>query len=177
VTNPKRVLPFERPAECNSAIQQIANLRYAWARQTFDGWLYSKEILQINPVELKSHFPASSHYCMKKLILIALVLGGMASATYAGVNVSVGIGVPFPHLPVPVVVSHPPVYAAPVVVAPPVCAPPVVTYAPPVVTYYPAPRVYNYGYYRGSAGYHYDHHDYRGHNDWRYDRGHGGYCR
>jgi hypothetical protein len=150
-------------------------------RQTFDGWLYSKEILQINPQELKSHFPASSHYCMKKLILIALVLGGMASATYAGVNVSVGFGLPFPplpHLPVPVVVAHPPVYApvvvapsAPVVVAaPPVCAPPVVTYAPPV-TYYPAyPRVYNYGYYHGSAGYHYDHHDYHGHNDWH---GHG----
>jgi hypothetical protein len=90
---------------------------------------------------------------MKKILLVTAVLLGVASTSHAGINLSIGIGLPFP----PHIVIRP---AAPVVVVePPVCAPvapvcqpvaPVVVVRPPVV-YAPAPVYYapsyRHGYY------------------------------
>ena len=73
--------------------------------------------------------------CMKKMLLLSAVLLGAASASQAGVQVSIGIGIPLPG----VVIAQP----ALVVVAPPVvCAPPprVVVTRPFVVA--PAPVYY-----------------------------------
>ena len=81
--------------------------------------------------------------CMKKMLLLSAVLLGAASASQAGVQVSIGIGIPLPG----VVISQP----APVVVAPPpVCAPPPVVVTRPVMVT-PAPVYYGcrpvwYGY-------------------------------
>ena len=65
--------------------------------------------------------------CMKRILLLSVVLLGAVSASQAGVRLSIGIGVPLPGF----VISQP----APVVVAPPpVCvAPPAVVVAPPVI--------------------------------------------
>jgi hypothetical protein len=73
---------------------------------------------------------------MKKLMLVAAVLLGGIAASKAGVDVHIGIGLPFPR-PERVIISRP----APVIVAPaPVCAPAPVVVAPPVC-HAPAPVV------------------------------------
>ena len=96
-----------------------------------------------------------SHHRMKKILLVATVLvGGMAFAQ-AGVNVSIGIGIPLP--PLPGVVIRQPAYCPPVYVAPRYYPPRVVVPCPPV-RYQPV---------CGPS-----HRHGRGHDCDRYDRGH-----
>lgn len=83
---------------------------------------------------------------MKKLVLLSAVLFGTVVASQAGVHVDVGIGLPFPPIPLPgrVIISHPaPVYVerAPVYVAPR-CEPPVVYVPRCEPQRYYAPRPY-----------------------------------
>lgn len=93
---------------------------------------------------------------MKKLFLIATILAGAVGVSQAGVNFSIGIGLP---VPPPVIISRP----APVYVAP--CPPAVVVgpryyYPPPVVVHrypvYPVRPAYRHDNWR--------HHDNRGHS-------------
>ncbi len=83
---------------------------------------------------------------MKKLILLAVVLVGAATASQAGVHFSLGLGIPLVPPP-PVYVSPPPVvYTAPAPVytapAPVYTAPaPVISQGPAVVYQSPAPVV------------------------------------
>ncbi len=66
---------------------------------------------------------------MKKLLLVAAVLMGGVAASQAGLNISIGIGVPRHS----VVIRHPvPVCPPPVYIAPPVCRPRMVVPGPPV---------------------------------------------
>jgi len=97
---------------------------------------------------------------MKKLLLLSAVLIGTASASQAGVRVSVGIGLPVPPLPNVVIGAPAPVYVAP----------PAVVYGAPV--FYPrfGPGCYGYPAY-GYRGLNYGY-GYRGHS---YYRG-GRYC-
>ncbi|HEU5122448.1 MAG TPA: hypothetical protein VFW05_00130 [Verrucomicrobiae bacterium] len=97
---------------------------------------------------------------MKKLFLIATILAGAIGVSHAGVNFSIGIGIP---VPPPVIISRPaPVYIpAPVYVAP---CPPAVVVAP---RYYPAPVVvHRYPVYPVRPAYRHDnwhHRDNHGH--------------
>ena len=101
-----------------------------------------------------------SHPRMKKILLVATVLVGGLAISQAGVNVSIGIGLPFPPLPRPgIVVRYPAPVCPPVVVIPAVCPPRVVVPCPPV-RYEP---VCNYDHRRG-----YDRWDRRDHG--RYHR-------
>jgi hypothetical protein len=135
---------------------------------------------------------------MNKFVLTAAVLVGAVSASQAGgLDLRLGINLPLPRLPLPVVVSHraavcapapvyqpapvcaPPVCDTTVVVAPPVCAPRVVVSAPicapRIVEHYESARVY--GHYDHDR-YGHDHYAYRGHDDRRGDgRGHDGWRR
>ncbi len=81
---------------------------------------------------------------MKRLILLAVVLLGAATASQAGVRFSLGLGLPFCP-PAPVVVSPPPVVYAPAPVytapAPVYTAPAPVISQGPVVYQAPAPVV------------------------------------
>jgi len=82
--------------------------------------------------------PGRLMICMKKLILLSVVLFGVATVSHAGVRVGIGIGLPLPTVgvvvrhPAPVYVASRPVYyvapspvyvapPAPVYLAPPVC--------------------------------------------------------
>lgn len=83
-----------------------------------------------------------SHPRMKKLLLVATVLVSGVTLSQAGINLSIGIGLPLPPLPPlprpavvirqPVAICPPPVY-----VAPPVCPPRVIVTCPPPVCYQP----------------------------------------
>ncbi len=81
---------------------------------------------------------------MKKLILLAVVLVGAATASQAGVRFGFGLGIPLGP-PAPVVVSPPVVYTAPAPVyttpAPVISQGPVYTAPPAVVYQAPAPVV------------------------------------
>jgi hypothetical protein len=104
---------------------------------------------------------------MKKLILLSAVLFGTAVASQAGVHVDIGIGLPFPPIPLPgrVIVSRP----APVIVErAPVC-PPAPVYVEP--RYCPPPRVV---YVEPRGHYSYPSHHY-GHSDWGNHGGHSGH--
>lgn len=92
---------------------------------------------------------------MKKLILLSAVLFGTAVASQAGVHVDIGIGLPFPPIPLPgrVIISRP----APVYVEPQYCPPPRVFYAPPPVVYVQPRGYYSY------PSHHYDHSDWGNH--------------
>jgi hypothetical protein len=96
---------------------------------------------------------------MKKLLLVATVLMGGVAASQAGLNISIGIGLPHPPLPRPGIVIHRPApyCPPPVYVAPPICPPRVIVACPPV-------------YHRPG----YDRHDHRrGYDRWdRRDQGH-----
>ena len=85
---------------------------------------------------------------MKKIILTAVAVMGLAalgaSTANAGVRFSIGFPAPVVRVRAPIMVAAPaPVCVAP---APVVCAPPAVVYTPPVVcappVVYAAPRVY-----------------------------------
>jgi len=94
----------------------------------------------------------ASQLRMKKLLLLSSVLMGAIPASWAGVHVSVGIGLPIPPLPRVIISAPAPVVVAP---APPPCeagppvvvAPPPVVVAPPGYYYYPRYYPYRYGYY------------------------------
>ncbi len=95
---------------------------------------------------------------MKKLLLVATVLIGGVAASQAGLNISIGIGLPRPAI----VVRHPVVCPPPVYVAP-VCPPRVVVVPARPVHYRPT-------YWHGGPQ------RWRGHSSWtRHDsnaRGH-----
>src|SRR5262245_59068000 len=83
----------------------------------------------------------SSHLCMKKLLVLSVIIAGAATAAHAGVAFNIGLGLPHAN----VVISRPaPVYVAPCPPTPvystPVCPPaPVVTESvcPPTVVSVP----------------------------------------
>ncbi|MFO1513419.1 MAG: hypothetical protein U1F83_10980 [Verrucomicrobiota bacterium] len=86
---------------------------------------------------------------MKKILLVATVLVGGVAFSQAGVNVSIGFGIPLPPLPGVVIRQPAPFCPAPVYVAPPFCPPRVVVPCPPV-RYQP---YYGHGYYHHGRGY------------------------
>jgi len=99
---------------------------------------------------------------MKKLILLSAVLFGTSVSSQAGVHVDIGIGLPFPPIPLPgrVIVSRPApviVERAPVYVAPEYCPPPRVVYTPPPVVYVQPRGYYSY------PSHHYSHSDWGNH--------------
>jgi hypothetical protein len=133
---------------------------------------YSKQKEKNNSDGAKIRAAVSSQLGMKKLLLAAAVLAGGVAVSQAGINVSIGIGLPLPRATV--IVSHPAPYCPPaVVVQPPVCAPVVV--APPVcpprvVVACPPPVYYGYAYRYGYRD------QWRGpHHGYRHGRGYG--CR
>lgn len=125
---------------------------------------YSKVKVQNHLKIPKNVSTLPSHPRMKKLLLVATVLVGGMAISQAGINVSIGIGLPFPHLPRPaIVIRQPAPYCPPpVYIAPPHCPPRVVVTCPPV--YYYQPVYERHDHRRG-----YERWDRRGHgrNHWR----------
>jgi len=82
---------------------------------------------------------------MRKIFLVTAVLLGAASASYAGVQLRIGLSLPLAApaplvtIPPPIYYQAPPVYSMP---APVVMAPPTVIYQSPPVVYAPAPSLY-----------------------------------
>jgi hypothetical protein len=83
------------------------------------------------------HCPVRLILCMKKLLLLSVILVGAASASQAGVNLNFGFGFPLP-TPPGLSFSHsarvvtPRYVPAPVYVAPPICEETEVIVTPPV---------------------------------------------
>src|ERR1051325_10690879 len=105
-----------RPFAVESLTRRTTEDRERNTPQTLCAPRYSKFKKKKISGFLKNPAPASSHFYMKKLLLLAAVLAGATFTSRAGgVHFSFGFGLPLP-LPPPVIVSRP----APVVVAPPV---------------------------------------------------------
>jgi len=98
--------------------------------------VYSKLKVQ-NPLKIpKKKIALPSHPRMKKLLLVATVIGAGMAFSHAGINISIGL--PLPPLPRAIVIQRPVVACPPpVIVAPPACPPRVVVPCPPPVYYQP----------------------------------------
>ena len=95
---------------------------------------------------------------MKKLLLVAVAMVGVAGVSQAGVRFNINLGFPAPHevvisspapacAPAPVVVAPPVCATAPVVIQKPVCEQPVIISHPVVYHRYPEYRHGRHGYY------------------------------
>lgn len=121
---------------------------------------YSKRKIRKEMKDAKNHRCAPSHHRMKKILLVATVVVGGLTFAQAGVNVSIGIGLPLPPLPGVVIRQPAPYCPPPVYVARTYCPPRVVVPCAPPVRYQPVcgPRYNPHGHYRE-----YDRHGH-GHN-------------